>query len=118
MILHHGDHVRIGTFDGPAGIVLQCRKRDGSGSYFKVKLVTTEEWVWPDRVVVDSIGTYETTCQECDGRFRSDSLAEVLCPNCDRRDSYHDAESFGAHRRALRGNVRTKREVSDDDSPF
>lgn len=79
----HGDRVTIG-FGGPKGIVYRCPRKDGAGSYFKVKLANGT-WTWPDGAVADSTGEYVCRCRECRIPFKSDQPKERLCPNCDRR---------------------------------
>jgi hypothetical protein len=124
---HHGDRVRLGGFEGKRGVVLRCQKRTGPGHYFKVKL-DNGSWVWPDGAVVDSIGTYELTCSECAGLFRSNAITEVFCPNCERRmaPAYISGETRNL-RASLRGTrAATPRERStvdprdlpEDESPF
>ena len=131
MSFRHGDRVRVGGFQGPAGVLYRCEKRDRSGHYFKVNLASGQ-WVWPDRLVVDSRGIYTERCRECDGEFHTDRLGEPLCPNCDRRgrpnqDTEH-TRKIGATLRGSRGyGVASRRperstvashDVPDDDIPF
>ncbi len=84
--LHHGDRVRVGTYDGRLGTVIRCRKKNGSSHYFKIKL-DDGEWLWPDHVVADSRGQYDCTCRECEIPFKSDDIGEIFCPNCTRRQN-------------------------------
>jgi hypothetical protein len=78
----HGTRVRLGA-TGPKGRLLRCAKRDGTGSYWKVRL-DRGDWVWPEGLVLDGPGDRVATCAECALPFLSIDV-EVLCPRCDER---------------------------------
>lgn len=86
----HYMRVRMGV-SGPTGRLLRCTKRDGGGTYWKVRL-DSGEWVWPDRLVLDGPGDRVATCADCGLPFMTNS-AEVLCPYC-------DEAAFGSKARA------------------
>jgi hypothetical protein len=77
----HGLRVRV---QGRRGILLHCQKRDGS-MYWRIHLVGTTEWVWPDHFVVDGDGDeVGKACGRCDLPFlRRAGSGELLCQACD-----------------------------------
>jgi hypothetical protein len=85
----HGLRVRIGTARVP-GVLLRCEKRDGSGSYWRVRL-QSGAWLWPSEcgsLVVDGSGDAVATCQDCGLQFLT---VDPTAPTCDRCQ----AEAFG-----------------------
>jgi hypothetical protein len=76
----HYMRVRMGA-TGPKGRLLKCKKRDGSGYFWKVKL-DSGEWVWPDGLVLDGPGDRVATCGDCGIAFMADGRSP-LCPTCD-----------------------------------
>jgi len=76
----HYLRVRMGI-NGPKGRLLKCKKRDNSGTYWKVHL-DDGKWVWPDGLVLDGPGDRVATCADCGIPFMSDG-SSPLCPNCD-----------------------------------
>ncbi len=85
----HYDRVLVGADRAP-GRLLKCEKKDGSGSYFKVK-TDAGEWRWPDVLILDgpNAGTNIATCEAGGGRFMTDQIGDgLLC----RR---HEGQIFG-----------------------
>jgi len=82
----HGLRVRIGSVDGPKGVLLRCERRDGSGIYWKVRL-QDGRWIFPDDVIVDGRGDRVGTCGDCGLRFVNTGV-ELICDRC-------NAEVFG-----------------------
>ena len=79
---HHGDRVK--NNDRP-GVILRCRRKDGSGYYFKVKL-DSGEWEWPRRIEAETPGgRHELRCEECRIPFRSNDRNDQFCPACETR---------------------------------
>lgn len=92
-VFRHYTRVRIGA-TGPKGRLLRCEKRDGSGSYWKVKL-DSGEWVWPDdRMLIDGPGERIARCGDCELPFLTDG-SSPLCPLC-------NEEAFGTRRRQVK----------------
>jgi len=88
----HNLRVRIGAANGPTGRLLRCHKRDSGDAYWRVRL-TSGEWVWPDRIIVDGIGdVLIDACTECQLPFIGQK-GDLLCLPC-------DEEQFGARERA------------------
>lgn len=91
-----GDRVQLRS--GVTGIVLTCRRKDGQGTYLKVKL-TDGRWVWPNEVIAESSGTYTARCGECVIEFLTDAPNASTCPNCvarERRAQRPDRELVGS----------------------
>lgn len=83
----HYDRVLVGADRAP-GRLLKCEKKDGSGSYFKVK-TDAGEWRWPDVLVLERPGAHVGTCEQGGGKFKTDQIGDgLLCPK-------HDGEMFG-----------------------
>ncbi len=83
----HYDRVLVGA-DREKGRLLKCEKKDGSGSYFKVK-TDAGAWRWPDVLVLDGPGANVATCEAGEGRFMTDQIGDgLLCPK-------HNGEIFG-----------------------
>jgi len=83
----HRTRVRVGGLTGPKGRLLKCERRDGSGTYWKVKL-DSGEWVWPRDLVIDGPGDRIAQCGDCELPFITDGTSP-LCPGC-------DAAAFGS----------------------
>jgi hypothetical protein len=83
----HYDRVLVGADRAP-GRLLKCEKKDGSGSYFKVK-TDGGEWRWPDNIILAGPGRNVGTCEAGEGRFMTDQQGDgLLCPR-------HNGEIFG-----------------------
>ncbi len=85
----HYARVLVGADRAP-GRLLKCEKKDGSGSYFKVK-TDGGEWRWPDVLILDgpNAGGNVATCEAGGGRFMTDQIGDgLLCP-------HHTGEIFG-----------------------
>lgn len=83
----HYDRVLVGA-DKAKGRLLKCEKRDGGGSYYKVK-TDGGEWRWPDVLILDGPGAHVGICEAGEGRFMTDQIGDgLLCP-------LHNAEMFG-----------------------
>jgi len=81
----HGLHIRLGSAIGPKGVLLRCEKRDGSGTYWRIRM-HSGEWIWPDRrtMIVDGPGeVVNPSCGSCGLPFvvRSHSN-ELICEPC------------------------------------
>jgi hypothetical protein len=87
----HLMRVRLGV-KGPKGQLLRCSKREGGGTYWKVKL-DSGEWVWPDGIIIDGPGDRVGTCAECGLPFMSPSPVPPICGVCDEK-------LFGTQQRA------------------
>src|SRR5690242_104845 len=83
--------VRLGP-NGPAGYLRHCEKKDRSGWYWKVKLLTGE-WAWPADIHIDGPGDRVSTCRDCGLPFLSVNHGEPLCRYC-------SEEAFGTQQRA------------------
>lgn len=83
----HYDRVLVGA-DREKGRLLKCEKKDGSGSYFKVK-TDAGAWRWPDVLILDGPGPHVGTCEAGEGRFLTDQTGDgLLCPR-------HTGEIYG-----------------------
>ncbi len=83
----HYDRVLVGADRAP-GRLLKCEKKDGSGSYFKVK-TDGGEWRWPDVMILAGEGSNVATCEAGAGRFLTNEIGDgLLCPR-------HSAEIYG-----------------------
>jgi hypothetical protein len=90
----HGLRVRMGTPDGPRGVLLECDSRAGR-KYWRVRL-QTGEWKWPNELgglIVDGDGDAVSECASCGLRFilRTGS-GDLICTRC-------DYEQFGTEAR-------------------
>ena len=79
-----GDRVRLGGFDGPRAVIVMFKRHGDGKPYYKARVLSTGALEWPNHIVADSEGAYVRTCTDCEIRFLSDAVAEVLCPNCAR----------------------------------
>ena len=76
----HGLRVRIGSIDGPRGVLWRCHNRDGS-VYWRVRLQHTGAWVSPGGLIVDGAGAVVTECEQC-GLKAITPRDEHLCSRC------------------------------------
>lgn len=91
----HRLHVRLDTAGGPRGRLLRCKRKDGTGYYWRI-LLDSGAWEWPNahRLIVDGPGdVVNPFCGSCRLAFmvRAGS-GELLCDACSR-------EQFGTDRR-------------------
>jgi hypothetical protein len=88
----HGLRVRMGV-TGPTGMLLQCEKKDGRGTYWKVRL-QSGDWVWPEGLIVDGPGDQVAVCAQCTLPFMTTTRGDgLVCARC-------DEEIFGTRARA------------------
>jgi len=105
----HGMRVRLGSLTGPKGTLYHCERRDGSATYWRVRLANSREWVPPDAfgpLIVEGVGdAINPECASCGLAFvmRAGSGA-LLCARCEGEQfgesATRDHEFQAYHRRA------------------
>jgi len=80
----HGLRVRVGASRQP-GVLLRCERRDGTGSYWRIRL-QSGQWLWPNEcvsLVIDGPGDTVNRCQDCGMLFLTDDPTAPICARCD-----------------------------------
>jgi hypothetical protein len=96
--------------------MMRCKRRPpATGTYWKVKLTASNEWVWPNGVVADTDGAHQYRCQECSIPFRTNTSGEPHCPSCNNTESversYRDSRNI-RNVAAYTGETRRAREAT------